>query len=92
MDSEHNLPIVPLNFDYEVNERPVLDSNNLNEIHFIRLVRSNLMINILNTEIRVDPLLMYSYVEAHLLVNEHLLLIKKNGEIVQTVEFIMPVV
>lgn len=91
LDDELNLPIVPLNDDYEVNERPKLDSDNLNEIHFIRLVRSDLTINVLNTEIQVDPMLMHTYVEAQLLVNDHLLLIKQDGKIVQTVEFAMPV-
>ena len=83
---------MPLNSDYEVSERPALDSDNLNEIHFVRLVRSDLTINVLNTEIRVDPVLMYTYVEAQLLVNDHILLIKRDGKIIQTVEFIMPVV
>ena len=92
LDEEFNLPIVPLNSDYEVSERPALDSDNLNVIHFVRLVRSDLTINVLNTEIRVDPVLMYTYVEAQLLVNDHILLIKRDGKIIQTVEFIMPVV
>ena len=92
LDEELNLPIVPLNDDYEVDERPKLDSDNLNEIHFIRLVRSDLTINVLNTEIQVDPMLMHTYVEAQLLVNDHLLLIKQDGKTVQTVEFTMPVI
>ena len=92
LDYELGLPMMPLNTDYEVNERPCLDSDNLNEIHFIRLVRSDLTINVLNTEVRVDPMLMHTYVMAQLLVNDHLLLIKQDGKTVQTVEFPMPVI
>lgn len=92
LDYELGIPMVPLNHDYEVDERPRLDSDNLNEIHFIRLVRSDLTINVLNTEIRVDPMLMHTYVMAQLLVNDHLLLIKQDGKTVQTVEFPMPVI
>ncbi len=33
---------------------------------------------------------MHTYVEAHLLVNEHLLLIKQDGQIIQSFEFAMP--
>ena len=84
--------MVPLNHDYEVDERPRLDCDNLNEIHFIRLVRSDLTINVLNTEIRVNPMLVHTYVMAQLLVNDHLLLIKQDGKTVQTVEFPMPVI
>ena len=82
--------IKPLSADYQVNERPHLDSGHLNEIHFIRLVRSNLTINVLNTVIPVKKELMYTYVEAVLLVNEHRLLLKRDNKVVQTVEFIMP--
>lgn len=82
--------IKPLSADYQVNERPHLDSGNLNEIHFIRLVRSDLTINVLNTVIPVKKELMYTYVEAVLLVNEHRLLLKRDNKVVQTVEFIMP--
>ena len=92
LDHELGLPMVPLNHDYEVDKRPRLDSGNFNEIHFIRLVRSDLTINVLNTEVRVDPKLMHSYVVAQLLVNDHLLLIKQDGKTVQTVEFPMPVI
>ena len=92
LDYELGIPMVPLNSDYEVDERPRLDSDNLNEIHFIRLVRSDLTINVLNTEIRVVPMLMHTYVMAQLLVNDHLLLIKQDGKTVQTVEFPMPVI
>ena len=76
--------------DYQLCERPPLDSGNLNEIRFIRLVRSDLTINVLNTVIPVKKELMYTYVEAVLLVNEHRLLLKQDNQVVQSVEFVMP--
>ena len=90
LDAELNLPILPLNEDYQVNECPILDNRNRNEIQFRRLVRSDLIINVLNTDIKVDEKLMHTYVEACLLINEHRLLIRQNGRTVQEVEFVMP--
>lgn len=90
LDQELDLPIVPLRGDYEVAERPKLDCSNRNEIHFIRLVRSDLRINVLNAEIEVPLELMHTYVEAILLVNDHQLQIRQDGRLMQTQEFIMP--
>ena len=67
-----------------------MDNGNLNEIRFIRLVRSDLTINVLNMVIPVKKELMYTYVEAVLLVNEHRLLLKQDNQVVQSVEFVMP--
>ena len=67
-----------------------MDNGNLNEIRFIRLVRSDLTINVLNTVIPVKKELMYTYVEAVLLVNEHRLLLKQDNQAIQSVEFVMP--
>ena len=88
--NELDLPVVPLSADYQVKERPKLEESNLNEIQFIRLVRSDLSINVLNTEIKVIPELMHTYVEALLLVNEHQLQIRQDNKLFQTVEFVMP--
>jgi len=90
LDKELVLPLVPLRDNYLLKERPELDSLNMNEIHFIRLVRSDLKISVLNTEINVVPELMYTYVEAVLLINNHMLLIRQDGKIIQRVEFVMP--
>lgn len=92
LDMYLNLPIKPIPDNYIVTERPILDNRNQNEIHFVRLVRSNLIINILNTDIRVNKELMHTYVEAHLLINEHKLLIKQDNKIVQEINFIMPLI
>lgn len=90
LDKELAIPLTPLREDYVFKERPKLDNMHPNEIHFIRLVRSDLKITVLNTEICVDESLMHTYVEAHLLVNDHVLLIKQDDRIVQTFEFAMP--
>lgn len=90
LDKELAIPLTPLCEDYVFKERPELDNMHPNEIHFIRLVRSDLKITVLNTEIYVDESLMHTYVEAHLLVNDHVLLIKQGDRIVQTFEFAMP--
>ena len=63
-----------------------------NEIHFVRLIRSDLTVNILNTELKVSPSLAHTYVEAVLLVNEHRLLIRQDGKTVQDFWFVMPVI
>ena len=40
--------------------------------------------------IPVKKELMYTYVEVVLLVNEHRLLLKQDNQVVQSVEFVMP--
>ena len=90
LDIELALPLMPLRADYPFNERPKLDSLNFNEIHFIRLVRSDLKITVLNTEIDILPKLMHTYVEAILLVNSHRLLITQDNQVMQSIEFAMP--
>lgn len=92
LNLEYDLPIKPLNPDYVVGDRPRIDSYNLNEISFIRLVRSDCLINILNTEVKVNPSLMHSYVEAILNLNGHRLMIYQDGIKKQSVEFAMPVI
>ncbi len=90
LDRELAIPLTPLREDYIFKERPELDSMNLNEIRFIRLVRSDLKITVLNTEIGIDASLMHTYVMAQLLVNDHVLLIKQDDRIIQRFEFAMP--
>ena len=90
LDVELDVPLIRLDPDYQVKERPELDCFNLNEIHFIRLVRSDRIISVLNTEIEVKSELTHTYVEAVLLVNEHQLIIRQDGQAKQCVEFVMP--
>lgn len=91
LDNDLYLPLSPLNKDYVVLERPPLDSYNNNEIHFIRLVRSDCLIDVLNTIVKVDKSMMHTYVEAVLCINEHRLIIYQDGVPKQMVEFAMPV-
>lgn len=91
LDAELGDILSPLCMDYQVRERPPLDCLNGNEIDFIRLVRSDLRINVLNTEIEVVPSLMHSYVVAKLLINKHRLVICQDDRVVQVETFAMPV-
>lgn len=92
MDLETFLPGNPLARDYAVKLRPDIDPWNLNEITFIRLVRSDCHINVLNTNVKVKPELMHTYVEATVCINEHCLQIRQDGRLRQISEFVMPVI
>lgn len=92
LDFELDIPINPLDSDWAADVKPKLDSCNINEICFIRLVRSDCIINILNTDIKVESSLMHTYVEAILRINEHVLAIFQDGVLRQIVEFAMPVI
>lgn len=92
LDLELDVPMCPLNPSYEVGKKPIIDPHNLNEIEFVRLVRSDLNINVFNTEINVPPQLMHTYVLATVLVNEHMVLIKQDNNLVQAVPFAMPLI
>ena len=87
-----DIPLNPLRQDYVVDERPPIDTCNINEITFIRLVRSDCIITVLNTEIKVDTSLMHTYVEATVCMNDHLIAIRQDGKLKQIEEFAMPVV
>lgn len=91
LDLETGLPQSPLRQDFSVGERPVIDPWNLNEIRFIRLVRSDCIINVLNTDIRVSDSMMHTYVDAVLSINSHCLMIYQDGIKRQSIEFAMPV-
>lgn len=91
LDLASFLPVNPLNKDYVVKERPEISSWNLNEITFIRLVRSDCVINVLNTCINVNPVLAHTYVEATVCINDHSLQIRQDGRLKQVERFIMPV-
>lgn len=92
MNQDTYIPINPLSHDYVVDERPPIDPCNLNEITFIRLVRSDCIITVLNTEIKVDASLMHTYVEATVCMNDHCIAICQDGKLKQITEFAMPVI
>jgi hypothetical protein len=60
-------------------------------IKFIRFIRSDLKIIILSTPFIVNKELMYSYVEADLIIDVHTLLIKQGDVIHHMFYFPMPV-
>ena len=91
-DLASSLPVNPLDMNYAVKERPEIDPWNLNEITFVRLVRSDCLINVLNTTIEVNSALMHTYVEATLCINDHCLQIRQEGKLRQSMRFIMPVI
>ena len=83
---------MPLPAEYEIGNRLTIDSSNNNEIDFIRLVRSDLVIDILGTKVKVKGSLMYTYVEAKLMINDHVLVICQDHKRIQIIEFAMPII
>lgn len=61
------------------------------QIIFIRFIRSDKRITILGTKFTVNEKLVYSYVEAIISIENHVLIIKQNNTIWHYFSFIMPV-
>ena len=76
-----------LNKTIDLSERPYVDEGYL---IFIRFIRSDLTITILNSTFKVQEKLIYSYVEAIIQIEKHLLIIKHKGVVYHYFEFIMP--
>ena len=70
-------------------EKPILLDTGL--IFFVRFVRSDLKVNIFNSEFIVNKKLMYSYIIAEIIIDIHCLLIKQDNKIHHIFTFIMPV-
>lgn len=60
-------------------------------IRFIRFVRSNLIISVLGTQVKVKKELMYCYVEADLIIEAQMLVIKRAGMVHHSYCFPMPI-
>lgn len=58
---------------------------------FIRFIRSDLKLNLLNSSFEVSKLLIYSYVEAIVQIEKHLLIVVHQGKTYHYFEFPMPV-
>ena len=71
----------------DLSERPYVDEG---QLIFIRFIRSDLTITILNSSFKVQEKLIYSYVEAIIQIEKHLLIIKHKGVVYHYFEFIMP--
>ncbi len=61
------------------------------EIVFIRFIRSDCMIRILDMKFELKTELMYSYVIARIVVKRHILMIERNHKVFHIFPFIMPV-
>lgn len=61
------------------------------EILFIRFIRSDCKIRILDAQLEIKKELMYSYVIARIIVARHILLIERDHNIYHVFPFLMPV-
>jgi hypothetical protein len=59
-------------------------------IIFIRFVRSDLKLNILNTVFQLNEKLIYSYVVAEIVIEKHILVVFQNKTIQHVFSFEMP--
>ena len=71
-----------------LSERPYVDEG---QLVLIRFIRSDLTITILNSTFKVQEKLIYSYVEAIIQIEKHLLIIKHKGVVYHYFEFVMPI-
>lgn len=60
------------------------------QLIFIRFIRSDLQLHLLNSSFTVTPKLVYSYVEAIVQIDKHLLIVKHKGVVYHYFEFVMP--
>lgn len=64
---------------------------NEGEIVFIRFIRSDCMIRILDMKFELKKELVYSYVIARIVIKSHILLIERDHTVFQVFPFLMPV-
>lgn len=77
-----------LSKDYKCAERPLLEGGSL---LFVRFIRSDLLISILGSTFKLKKQLMYSYVVAEVVIENHVLLIRQDGQIHHKFAFTMNV-
>lgn len=77
-----------LNKTIDLSEKPYVDEGYL---IFVRFIRSDLTITILNSSFKVQEKLIYTYVEAIIQIEKHLLIIKHKGVVYHYFEFVMPI-
>lgn len=73
--------------DIDLEQRIVIENG---RIIFIRFIRSNLKLYILNSEFILKPELKYSYVVAEIIIEKHLLVVQQNAITHHVFPFIMP--
>lgn len=82
ISQEHKLG--PINLEEPI---PLVDGS----VIFIRLIRSDRSLTILRTSFTVKKELVYTYVVAELVVDQHVLLVKQDGFVHHVFPFVMPV-
>ena len=60
-------------------------------ILFVFFLRSDCLIEILGTKLKINPILQYSYITARLNIHTHALTIERDNEIFHSFSFTMPV-
>lgn len=73
--------------DVDINQKPLIEEGKL---IFIRFIRSDLKLHLLNSTFMVSESLIYSYVEAIVQIDKHLLIVKHKEKIYHFFEFVMP--
>lgn len=71
----------------DLTKRPLVEEG---ELIFIRFIRSDLKLNILGSSFTVSENLIYSYVEAIIRIDKHLLVVKHKEKVYHYFEFVMP--
>ncbi len=82
------LPASCYDYRFDLNERIPLEEGS---IYFVRFIRSDCKLHLPNESFRVDKSLKYSYVVAAISVENHCLLIQQNDNVIQAIEYTMPV-
>lgn len=61
------------------------------DIYFVRFIRSDCKLHLPNESFAVNPTLKYSYVVAHISVENHCIFLQQDHKVIQRIEYIMPV-
>src|SRR5690554_6881182 len=71
----------------DLTKRPIIETG---QLIFIRFIRSDLKLHLLNSTFTVTEDLVYSYVEVIVQIDKHLLVVKHKGVVYHYFEFVMP--
>jgi len=80
----NKLTLGPINLEDPI---PLVDGS----VIFVRFIRSDRNLTILRTSFTVKKELIYTYVVAEIVVDQHVLLVKQDGIIHHVIPFAMPV-
>lgn len=73
--------------DVDLTGRPVIEEG---QLIFIRFIRSDLKLHLLNSTFKITENLIYSYIEAIVQIDKHLLVVRHKGVVYHYFEFVMP--